>query len=93
MVLSPCLLDEARCRLHVLLHQAAEVDGLLDDGEVLKERKGDIRIAVLVGGAAGRNHCMSHHCSRGCDGWEWAQSPLLTQICRMALPMVAERGQ
>lgn len=58
MVPSPCLPDEACCRFHVPLCQAAEVDGLLDDSEVLKERKGYIRVAVFIAGAAGRNHCV-----------------------------------
>lgn len=54
MAPSPCPLDEARRRLRIALRQAAEVDGLLDDGEVLEERKGHVPVALLVTGAMGR---------------------------------------
>lgn len=58
---SPGLPDEPRCLLRVARCQAAEVDGLLDDGKVLEERKGHLRVTVLPRHPAGKKPSHAHH--------------------------------
>lgn len=50
----PCPMDELCSLLRIALCQAAEVDGLLDDGGVPKERKGDLHVTILPRHPAGK---------------------------------------